>query len=313
VSLNIPQLVIYTKTGIERLNLENSTTWTFGRSPVNQVHLPENLVSRHHAKLEIINQRYCYFVDLNSRNGSTINGKRVTRPVLLKHGDRIQLGKTTLIFQHSLVTAVGQAVPPPSQQGLMLQACATQGKIWQEVFLSQKISLLWSNPGTDLAQKLDLNAAANVLPLLVVIDRQAYNGNLLEFCAWSRHRYPALPLLLTDSGCTHIDHPERQSVQELGIIDLMPMMQPSALVSHHARFQACLQCILGQMNQWTFNETALSQTLKSLEESLTAFVGNAAPSAGDQAIAEAQVVLDPWEPEEQTALNSIGSAKPLSR
>jgi hypothetical protein len=146
-----------------------------------------------------------------------------------------------------------------------------------------------------------------------VIDRQAYNGNLLEFCAWSRHRYPALPLLLTDSGCAHIDHPERQSIQELGIIDLMPMMQPSALVSHHARFQACLQCILGQMNQWTFNETALSQTLKSLEESLTVFVGNAAPSAGDQAIAEAQVVLDPWEPEEQTALNSIGSAKPQSR
>lgn len=41
-----------------------------------------------------------YLVDLSSRNGSFVNGNRSISPVMLKHGDRLILGRTEMVFQH---------------------------------------------------------------------------------------------------------------------------------------------------------------------------------------------------------------------
>lgn len=40
---------------------------------------------------------YC-FIDMGSRNGSFVNDRRVSTPVVLRNGDRISLGKTRMIF-----------------------------------------------------------------------------------------------------------------------------------------------------------------------------------------------------------------------
>jgi adenylate cyclase len=41
---------------------------------------------------------YC-FIDMGSRNGSFVNDRRVSTPVVLRNGDRITLGKTSMVFR----------------------------------------------------------------------------------------------------------------------------------------------------------------------------------------------------------------------
>ena len=52
-------------------------------------------LSREHARFDLENNQI-YITDLNSTNGTFVNGIRVTEPMLLKVGDLIKLGDTTL-------------------------------------------------------------------------------------------------------------------------------------------------------------------------------------------------------------------------
>ncbi len=62
-----------------------------------QVPLTDQTVSRRHAELKPVNGAWI-LRDLHSANGTTVNGARVEQPVRLKHGDRIQLGETLLMY-----------------------------------------------------------------------------------------------------------------------------------------------------------------------------------------------------------------------
>lgn len=69
-----------------------------GRHPACTIQLPHNAVSRRHAM--IIREGEEYFIeDLNSGNGTFVNGKRVTTRVRLRHRDRIKLGPLLLRFE----------------------------------------------------------------------------------------------------------------------------------------------------------------------------------------------------------------------
>jgi hypothetical protein len=68
----------------------------FGRSPECDLVLPSSMVSRLHAKVELRGGRV-EFRDLGSRNGTLLNGRRVTQAAL-SHGDRIELGDVELTF-----------------------------------------------------------------------------------------------------------------------------------------------------------------------------------------------------------------------
>ena len=70
-----------------------------GRDPSNHIHLENPSVSRFHA--EIYRQGFPYFVeDKKSTNGIYVNDVLVTWKVGLKDGDRITVGKHTLIFKN---------------------------------------------------------------------------------------------------------------------------------------------------------------------------------------------------------------------
>lgn len=66
-----------------------------GRSRGNNVHLDDDLVSREHAVIEKSGSDY-RLIDRGSKNGTELNGSMITRPEILKHGDRIRIGDTTL-------------------------------------------------------------------------------------------------------------------------------------------------------------------------------------------------------------------------
>lgn len=69
---------------------------SIGRWKNNDVVLDDPTVSGHHANIDYVND-LIYLYDLNSRNGSFVNKKRITSQ-LLKNGDVINLGNSTIEY-----------------------------------------------------------------------------------------------------------------------------------------------------------------------------------------------------------------------
>ena len=80
-------------TGIVQLLTRRTTV---GRTPDNDIHLNEDFISRHHAVLLLAGVN-TVLEDLNSTNGSYVNGERISRRTL-KEGDLVTLGKTEFRF-----------------------------------------------------------------------------------------------------------------------------------------------------------------------------------------------------------------------
>lgn len=74
---------------------------TIGREATNQIQLRDTEVSRRHARIIRTDEANFEIVDNASSNGTYVNGRRVQAQVL-KSGDRIQVGRTLLIFTGGL-------------------------------------------------------------------------------------------------------------------------------------------------------------------------------------------------------------------
>lgn len=70
---------------------------TIGRDSSNTIRLAHGAVSRLHARITLINDRY-ELADLNSRNGTYVNRKRIEKSVL-RSGDMIHFGNRRFVFQ----------------------------------------------------------------------------------------------------------------------------------------------------------------------------------------------------------------------
>lgn len=68
-----------------------------GRSQDNHVVIDDPFASTHHAIIIWRDQRW-WIEDLESHNGTQLNGHPLTAPELLSSGDRIQIGETELQF-----------------------------------------------------------------------------------------------------------------------------------------------------------------------------------------------------------------------
>jgi hypothetical protein len=70
---------------------------TVGRSSDNDLVVEDSSVSRHHAILERFGVTW-FVRDLNSSNGTDVNGDRVIGERALRNGDEILLGRSRLVF-----------------------------------------------------------------------------------------------------------------------------------------------------------------------------------------------------------------------
>lgn len=78
---------------------------TIGRWEDNDIVIPDRWVSRHHAQIRREGTRHV-IVDLDSKNGLFVNGKRVARSAALENGDRIQIApRYALTFVDNEATA----------------------------------------------------------------------------------------------------------------------------------------------------------------------------------------------------------------
>ena len=75
-------------------------TITIGRHPDNNVVIKDPIVGRHHLQITQHDDGHFSVADLNSKNGTFINGKRVYGEVRLSPSDEIQIGRTTLPWQN---------------------------------------------------------------------------------------------------------------------------------------------------------------------------------------------------------------------
>lgn len=94
---------------------------TLGRHPSNTVVLADPPVSRHHARILFQAGTGWVLEDLESANGTFVNGQRLARPRRLRHGDTIQIGPSILDVQIAVpgpastdVTQPMPAYPTPS-------------------------------------------------------------------------------------------------------------------------------------------------------------------------------------------------------
>ena len=84
--------------------------FSLGRSPDNDLVVPEPLASRHHARVEVRAGRW-YLIDLDSANGTLLNRQRLSGEMALNAGDLIAIGET--VFAFVAPEPVRPAVVPP--------------------------------------------------------------------------------------------------------------------------------------------------------------------------------------------------------
>ncbi len=70
---------------------------TLGRGNDNQIMLKDPYISKKHLKI-VEDEGKFYLEDLNSSNGTYVNGERIMDVVELKNGDRIRVGQVEFLY-----------------------------------------------------------------------------------------------------------------------------------------------------------------------------------------------------------------------
>ncbi len=95
----MPKLILQLSDGEERIvPLHTGEAFTLGRDDRHAIAVNERTVSRRHARLTRREDGACFVEDLQSANGTTLNGAPVARPEPLQDGDRLGFGKVAAIY-----------------------------------------------------------------------------------------------------------------------------------------------------------------------------------------------------------------------
>ncbi len=87
---------------MEAAALGMKPSFVIGRNPQADIPLPAPVVSWHHARLDQYldaGAQGHVLTDLNSTNGTFVNGQRLVRPRLLQQGDVVQIGPFKLVYE----------------------------------------------------------------------------------------------------------------------------------------------------------------------------------------------------------------------
>src|SRR5579862_1116872 len=150
----IPYLLIPGEHGEEKTLLDQGNTWKIGRNGDNDVVVCNDLVSRYHALLQHTGAGEYYLMDMGSRNGSSVNGSRISYPVSLKDGDTISLGDYQLSF-HWPEGAAQAAAPNAAISGSATKLLALPGKT--------SVLVVDIRDFTKLASQMDQSLLSNLI------------------------------------------------------------------------------------------------------------------------------------------------------
>src|ERR1700756_5866458 len=84
-------IIIQEKGGEQRRMVFNKSEVTIGRVQGNDIVLPKGNVSKRHARIVLKDGKFI-IVDLKSTNGTYVNGRKITSPLVVKDSDKIYIG-----------------------------------------------------------------------------------------------------------------------------------------------------------------------------------------------------------------------------
>ena len=124
-----PRLVVRRGPNPDHVYLLQNDTTIVGREPINDAMFPDPEVSRRHCR--IVQQKGEYFIeDLNSTNGTFVNGRRIYEITRLSSGDIIDFGETVRVVFEYLLPMDGdedEIINDPRLQGFRDQTYAQAG------------------------------------------------------------------------------------------------------------------------------------------------------------------------------------------
>jgi pSer/pThr/pTyr-binding forkhead associated (FHA) protein len=114
----IPTLYVQRNTGEDQEVLWEQDTLTIGRDATNDLVIDHKLASRRHARFEKDDVGF-YIRDLESTNGTFVNGQRIQGAHLLRNNDEVWVGDTVILFRDPEATMKG--TPPPVARQRVLE------------------------------------------------------------------------------------------------------------------------------------------------------------------------------------------------
>lgn len=101
----LTQLIVHFADRDVTFLLQDRSYWTVGRSQENDIVIRDHCISRNHAILQATEDGGFLLIDLGSRNGTFVNGRRVSVPITVQNKDHITFGKTESEFYSDQVTS----------------------------------------------------------------------------------------------------------------------------------------------------------------------------------------------------------------
>ncbi|WP_215619611.1 FHA domain-containing protein [Leptothoe kymatousa] len=93
--------------------------WTLGRDPrQSDIAMPDKRLSRCHAALQYSAEQECFILsDLESTNGTYVNGDKLKRVYALRDGDRIRIGSSLFNFFTCTTESGSVDIPEHASEG----------------------------------------------------------------------------------------------------------------------------------------------------------------------------------------------------
>src|SRR5882757_7764031 len=105
-------ILIQEKGGEQRRMVFNKPEVTIGRVQGNDIVLPKGNVSKRHARIVLKDGKFI-IVDLKSTNGTYVNGRKITSPLVVKDSDKIYIGDF-IVGVDEAASAESDAPPEPA-------------------------------------------------------------------------------------------------------------------------------------------------------------------------------------------------------
>ena len=92
-------IIIMSGTQNEFYSLDQQHVYVIGRSENLPIQILDEYVSREHLQIHFDRRKNCFCaLDLGSRHGVFINGRKIVMETFLADDDRIRIGDTTILF-----------------------------------------------------------------------------------------------------------------------------------------------------------------------------------------------------------------------
>lgn len=152
---DMANLILLVQGQAKTYELRNGDT-ILGRLPDCDIQIDSNMVSRKHARV-FPKDGHFYIEDLNSGNGTVLNGQRLTEPTQLRSNDRIKLGPVLFRYENdqSSSSMSSNHASAAEQAGVSFHAADTNSTITDRI-TGSAFDMLDVQPATKLKAVLEI-------------------------------------------------------------------------------------------------------------------------------------------------------------